>query len=450
MNFNGKTERRFKLNKGWLLFFTLLLIYNANVINIKYHESGDNLPVKYLAFSLIKEFNLDLDEYYPYLFKKYPYLLYNENVPYYLINTRGHYVHTQGPGGGILSFPIFFLASLFYDFSADSQIAFILTKLIASLLIALSAIFVYYGLKEIADEKIAFYISLVYSLCSCVWSISSQQMWQHTGSEFFLAMGIYFLLKGIKQRKFIAYSGFPLASAVVARPTNGIVFIILSIYVLHKYRDQLLGFISCAFVPLSFIMWYNQHYFGSIFIYGQLIYGPICALIKRGTPYIWSTPFLEGLTGVMFSPSRGLLVYSPVFIFSFLGSIYIWKKKEFILQKYLTIAALALICIACKWLSWWGGHTFGYRPVVDTVPFLSIFLIPVSEWIRTKKVLKFLFATSIIVSLCIQLIGAFLYDGSWDKSPDIDYNRQRLWSWRDSQIAYYIRRLTVPLIIKRK
>lgn len=444
------SEFIFKFKKELLLFFALLFVYNINFVNFKYPESGDNLPVRYIPFSIIKEFNLDLDEYYPHFVNKYPYLLYNKNVPYYLVRTGEHYVHTQGPGAGILSLPIFFLALIIFNFAPDSAIAFFLTKFTASLLIASSAAFLYSGLKEITKEKIAFYITLIYSLCSCVWSISSQQMWQHTGSEFFLAMSIYFLIKGLRQRKFVAYSGFSLASAVVARPTNGIVFIILLIYILHKYRDQLSKFIGYAAAPALFLMWYNHHYFGSIFIFGQLIYGPICALIKRGTPELWSSPFMEGLSGLMISPSRGLLVYSPVFVFSFVGIIRTWTQKNNLLQKYLSIAALSLIIIACKWFSWWGGHTFGYRPIVDTIPFLCIFLIPIFERIDSKKVLKSILVILALFSFCTQLIGSFLYDGGWNSSPNVDYNQERLWSWRDSQITYYIRKLGQVILGQKK
>lgn len=447
---NIKSIDRF-YKKELFLFFALLLIFNANLINLKYPESGDNLPVRYIPFSIIKEFNFDLDEYYSHFMKKYPSLVHNLNnkdVPYYLIYTGEHYVHTQGPGAGILSLPIFLFSLIFFNFTPDSRIAFFLTKFTASLLIASSAVFLYAGLKQIAKEKIAFYIALIYSLCSCVWSISSQQMWQHTGSEFFLAMSIYFLIKGLKQRKFVAYSGFSLASAVVTRPTNGIVFIILSIYILHKYRDQILKFIVYATAPTLFLIWYNHHYFGSIFIFGQLIYGPICALIKRGTPYLWSTPFVEGLSGLMFSPSRGLLVYSPVFMFSFLGIIYTWRRRNNLLQRYLSIAFLSLLVIACKWFSWWGGHTFGYRPIVDTMVFLCIFFIPIFERINKNKILKSIFVILVLFSFCIQLIGAFLYNDEWNSAPDIDHNQERLWSWTDNQIVYYVRKLAFSLFTK--
>ena len=203
----------------------------------------------------------------------------------------------------------------------------------------------------------------------------------------------------------------------------------------------MLRFALYAAVPALFLMWYNHYYFGSIFVSGQLIYGPVCALIKRGTSYIWSTPFFEGLSGLMLSPSRGLLVYSPLFIFSLIGIIYTWRKRDNLLQKYLSIVSLLLIVIACKWFSWWGGHTFGYRPIVDIVPFLCIFLIPIFERINSNKILKFTFVTLVLFSFCIQLIGAFLYNDEWNSSPDVDHNQERLWSWTDSQFIYYVRKL---------
>jgi hypothetical protein len=39
-------------------------------------------------------------------------------------------------------------------------------------------------------------------------------------------------------------------------------------------------------------------------------------------------------------------------------------------------------------------------------------------------------------SFGVQLIGAFCYPSSWEKSPvDVDLHHERLWDWRDNELT---------------
>ena len=45
---------------------------------------------------------------------------------------------------------------------------------------------------------------------------------------------------------------------------------------------------------------------------GQGVIGGHVALEKTGSESKWSTPIFRGALGLLFSPSRGIFIYSPV------------------------------------------------------------------------------------------------------------------------------------------
>ena len=55
-------------------------------------------------------------------------------------------------------------------------------------------------------------------------------------------------------------------------------------------------------------------------VYNHVTYGSILRQSYRSEVNMWGTPFYIGAFGVWFAPSRGLLIFSPIFLFS-LGSI---------------------------------------------------------------------------------------------------------------------------------
>lgn len=426
-----------------VFFLVLILIYLANFKLNPGH--GDALAFRYLPYSILYEGNFDLDEFHEKLITLYPTDLYEypsgEKIPYYLIKVKGHYLSSSGIGPSLLSLPFLFIPIVFFHLHPESWMIIFLSKLTASVFIALSAILIYLSVRLLSTKKKALFITFIYALCSGMWSITSQILIQQTGSEFFLALSIYFLVKGIKKAKFIPFVGLSLASAVIMRPTNFLVISIITIYVLHRHRDHFFGYLINSATPILLILGYNYHYHGSMFLFSQMICNPLGALYKTGSIKMWPTPILKGILGVLISPSRGLFIYSPVFTFAFVGMLLVWRKKQDILFRYFSMVVIVLIIIHSKWYDWWGGWTFGCRVLNDAVPFLVIFLLPMIDYLKGRKWLLTLFIITITISFFVQAIGVFLYDYEWDRNPNIDLNQNRLWSWKDGQLVYYIRNI---------
>ena len=90
---------------------------------------------------------------------------------------------------------------------------------------------------------------------------------------------------------------------VISRPTNAVIVAPLAIVVALCFRRRLVRFVLWSVPPIAFQLAYNWRYFGDPF-------RTQFPIIGSG---LWNAPFAEGFAGILLSPARGLLVYSPVF-----------------------------------------------------------------------------------------------------------------------------------------
>jgi hypothetical protein len=401
------------------------------------------------------------------------------SAKYYLSPTihTGKYASTFGLGAGMVALPVYAVARLLVS-SLEQRITLIwhLGKIVAAVLVTGSALFLFFAAAARVPLLAAFLLALAYGLGTCVWSTSSQALWQHGPCELFMAMGAYYLLR--KERRYAdALSGLGFGLAVFCRPT--IILVVLSVLLFHAWSDRrrLLRFVLGGLPVALVVLAYGQYTFGNPFTFGQLANGAI-AQGKTGNPSLWQTPLYLGASGLLFSPARGLLVYSPIALFALWGMGRAFRDAAWKDLRPLALGAVALFVLSSKWFDWWGGWCFGYRPIVDTATLLAFLALPIVERVRRTRYLRASFAVLLSWSVAVQIIGAFAYDvGGWNtgvvyevttpgsearvtfddkeaairrarerggqvvqRGRDIDAreNRHRLWSITDSPIPYYV------------
>ncbi len=148
--------------------------------------------------------------------------------------------------------------------------------------------------------------------------------------------------------------------AVLAKPTGIIVAPLLFGYLLMKKRA-----LSVTVLPILtgsvgalLSMTYNIMRFGSPLSFGQ--------------PWAFSVAAVsEGLAGLLFSPGRGLLWYSPVALLGLVGIARLWRH----MSRRPEAALIALIFAAfmlvhAAWEFWGGGRAWGPRFLLPTLPLL--------------------------------------------------------------------------------
>ena len=269
-------------------------------------------------------------------------------------------------------------------------------------------------------------VAAVYAFGTSSLSVSSQALWQHGPSQLGIAAAIYLLVGGREAERWIGVSGFPLALAVISRPTDLFLVAPLGLYVLVYFPKQIGRVLFFALPPLAFQLWYNATYQGNAFW--------IQVPILQGE--YWTGRFWEGLSGLLFSPARGLFVYSPIFLFSLVTLAMSWRRGGDPLLRAAGVGALLVLLLYCRWSMWWGGHTFGPRLLADITPVLAFALYPVSDALNRNWWAKAVFFTAILWSVAAHSIGAFWDDIGWNAHPeDVDRAPQRLWSWTDNQLV---------------
>jgi len=419
-----------------IYFFGWLFLYRIGV-NELLIQSADAVPATYLPVSVLKEGNFDLNEYYDYFRKKWPDGDDKMAKPYYLAySVRGDIVSYFPTMNVVMALP-FYAPFIFLNVPANSELIPIFGRAASSSFAALSAVFVYLiSLYLIKDKKKSLLIFFSYAFGTITWGLSSQTLWQHGPSQMLLAVSLYLVLLGLKDVRFIKYAGLTLSLATLVRPTGIIPALFFTLFVFLRYRRELLKFIGFSLIPLIFQFWYNNEYFGGIFLHSY----------ESQQFTNWTGKFPEGFFGLWLSPSKGILPYSPIFLLSFFGIYLIWSNKAkfskdiLLLFKFLSIVILIFTLVMGRWVHWYGGWGFGYRMAVDVIPFLALFLLPVVQHPHWKKLI-YIYIPLFIWSVIVEISGVVFDFRHWhtlyDNGP---IETGWLWSIKNSEMVYYFRR----------
>ena len=476
-----------------LLFVVLLCFYHAN---LAFLPVGDAVPNVALPISLLEERNITFtpDEF-PGMFRWKLHgaagrgeagdgRLELAGSRYYLgKSTRdGEYVNYYGLGAGLTALPVFAVVDFFVeDFAQRVNLALHTGKFVAAMCVAGSAVFVYLAAGLYCKRRSALLIAMAYGLGTGVYSTSSQALWQHGPNELFLALGAYLLLRAREHPRFAAGCGLALGMAVLCRPTSFVFVVFAGIHLMRLGRRPFAHFICGGAVPAAVLGVYHQVYMGAPWRFAQVTDIAVHVQQKTGSANAWPFRWHESIPGLLFSPSRGLFLYSPFIAFSFIGAVRVWRDVRFVDLRPLTLAALATAVIQFSWFDWWGGWSYGYRPLVDLMPYLAILLAPVIEAVWRHRVGLSLFVVTLSWSILVQLLGAFAYHSAWNDRFVYSYSnvangepaelfaledarelladpawrfvrqghcnvdrpecRYRLWSWRESQIVFLLENL---------
>lgn len=473
--------------RAYALFFSALIVYFANAGALP--PESDSLPNIYLPASLIADGDAAFSPFEaPFMFLWSAEDRHGDAMPiqvpgwtqrapgstksyaehyqegrlkfagwrYYLVPTTRErattgeplFVGTFGPIAGFIMLPIAGLAHA-VGLELGPALLSLLGKATAALLVAASASFVYLTALEFLTPRRALLVAAAYAFGSCAWAVASQSLWQQTPEMFFLSLGLLFLLRKPGTGMHALYGGLALSAAAACRPTAALIAVLAGASLLIHDR-RAFGLFVLGAIPFSLaaLAW-NWYYFGSPLDFGQLAAGERVAQFKTGSPAVWQTPLWVGAAGLLVSPARGLLIYSPFLIAAFAGGVLAWTDSRYRALRWLTLAVPALWVPAFLWFDWWGGWAYGYRPIMDSLPMLVMLCVPSLEWILARLAMKVAFSLALAWSVFVQALGAAAYSPwGWNMkvvdatgaraNVDLPAHQQRLWSFRDWQIGYLI------------
>jgi hypothetical protein len=180
-----------------LILCVLLPIY---IVNFRLTGAGDSLPTRVLPFSILREGNLDLDE-----FTWSPRL--DGRLPYYVCRSGEHIYSVSTIGTALVVTPLYVLPAWWlaangvgYDDVRARVVIVVMERIAAALLTVLSAAVLFMVLRRLTTHRWALALTFIYALGTSTWSISSQALWPHALSELGLVVLTAILLSPVPSR----------------------------------------------------------------------------------------------------------------------------------------------------------------------------------------------------------------------------------------------------------
>jgi 4-amino-4-deoxy-L-arabinose transferase-like glycosyltransferase len=364
------------------------------------------------------------------------------------VETRGHYLSYYPIVTPILITPLYVIPYILLKLThypidmfnpGFVSIVYMSEKLSASLIAAISGIFVFLFLKHLLNRKTALICAIIYAFATNTWSISSQGLWQQGLVELLLSIILYILIKNENSNSNInyIYLGGLTGLLVFNRPVDCLILLPIIYYIAQSQRKNIISYLIAALLSGFPFALYNFYYFNNLFGgYGNLL-----------SQFSLSSASFVGFMGLLISPSRGLFVYSPILILSLFGFLKISRisnMKFKNLLKLFVFSILIQVTVYSCFRVWWSGWSYGPRFLIGMLPILTLFLglyltdyVSDKTWGRRGKITTFFIFLLVIISIFVQIVGVFYYpNGNWDGEPDnVDLHPERLWDINDSQIT---------------
>ena len=427
-------------------FMRGLLLFALAFANLSDIWSPDVLPNALLPFTLLREGNVDYDEFVfrpadrgssavsgrfdseAYFFRAcgpstataaagVPRSKGGPPAP----GPNDHVCSVFPPGMGILALP-FFLPSIITGAEAlDVGLLLRVGHLAAAFYETLAALLLWAVLRRMVGERAALALVLLYFLGTSVRTVASQALWQHPGVHLAVSGALWLVLheRGLSlRREFIA--GIALGLGGFVRQTTAL----LALGTAGPRARAALVALAGAAIGLTPLLAFNWLAFGSPLEMG---YGT--------KPF--DTPPLDGLYGLLFSPSRGLFVYEPWALLALGGLAMARFGGGRIAERLGTLLLVWILVLGLysTYAEWWGGRVFGPRFLDDLA---AVLIVGLAWGIRSggfaHPVMRALLWLSAAWSFLIFNAAAFVYDQKWDTAPvNVNDDPSKIFNWADPQ-----------------
>lgn len=443
-----------------VLFLLAFLLYNLNFRTI---NSADTLGASLLPFVI-------LDTHVPWVSAASP-LIRPENIVSFI--PSGTLLYPAYPiVTPLLVTPLYVLPYIIMKLlhipldMTDGTcflIVYAMEKVAASVVTAAAVVAFYAGMRKIIRNRTAMATALILAFGTSMWSINSQALWQH-GMIAFLFSVIFALIVWNEEKGDLRISvalGICSALLVFTRPADLFLVLPALVYALfygRKFIALYLGSGTLAAIP---IIAYNEMAAGNLFGgYGSLL-----------SEFSYTAQAVSAhLAGVLVSPSRGLLVFTPVVLLAIPGILMIRSRIPGPgLQRVLYCCGIAVILevlVYSAFNCWWAGTTYGPRFLAGSLPavfiLVGIALDGIADSVQKGRKARSPWASMLLLllvllvgwSVFVQVVGAFYYpNGNWNDSPatftaEKSFARadtSRLWDVKDNQIFRTV--LAGPIIV---
>ena len=305
-------------------------------------------------------------------------------------------------------------------------------KLTASICVALAVTFAYLTARRALSRRMALMVTIGLGLGTGYWSSASQTLWQSETALLGLALAVLTFSATSAGRGSGALTGAGLALALAARPQLApAVAVMLAGF---AWRHRLAAAYAAAIVVAAgaALVFVNLRWFGNPMGALPLLTAANADIHATGATF---TAGYDGYAGLLVSPSRGILIFSPVVLVAVAGVRAALRGGARHAEFWCLAAAAAQFVLYGSYSVWWGGHTFGPRYMTDVLPLL-VPMAALALSTRHSRAWNGVAAAALAWSIAVAATGAFCYpNDAWNTSPtDVDRDHARLWSISDNQI----------------
>ncbi|WP_257386959.1 hypothetical protein [Tahibacter caeni] len=423
-----------------LLALACFLIYNANLRVI---GAGDTVSARYLPLLLWHDGTLEPAAQARWFAHGHPMALpryrpandagaavHFEPTAYWLIRTREHELASFYPVvTPLLVAPLYLPAVRWLDAQGWEQpqvdrVAEWMEKLAASLLAAAASVLVFLLLRR-EGNRWCLPLALAFAFGTNTWMISSQALWQHGTGELLIALALLLVLAPANAAR-LALLGAVCVLAAANRPPDALIAAAIGFFVLWRDWRSTRWLIAGAAVPLAALLYYNLGFLGHL-AGGYGVVKPPVNFFQSG----WS-----GLAGLLVSPARGLLVFSPFLAFVAVGLVRRLRSPE----TRVLAAALALAVVGQLLLyahgDWRAGASWGARWLTDVLPVLIWLLAPAP--LALRPIARGVFVAAVAFSIGVQAVGAFWYTRTSDERLFAGDPASLRGAWDPANIPYLV------------
>ncbi len=311
----------------------------------------------------------------------------------------------------------------------------IVAKLTASLLVAVAVVLAFLIARRRISTTSAVLLAIGYGLGTNVWAAG-----QTLGGHESVAVGLTGALLVLASPGPVA-TGWPawsamamLAVAGAARPQIAPAVAILALGFLARSGFRRWWPLSVLLVAGTVAVWFNLQWFGH----------PLGAVPRlealHATVHASSGTFnapWRGAVGLLLSPSRGLLIFSPVVLLCLPGVRPALREGWRGPLLWCLAASICQFALYASYTVWWGGHSYGPRYALDALPPLIPLAAAGAPTLARHRLTRLIAVAALAWSVLLAATGAFSYPAErWNTDPaEVDLHHERLWDWKDPQFV---------------
>jgi hypothetical protein len=118
----------------------------------------------------------------------------------------------------------------------------------------------------------------------------------------------------------------------------------------------------------------------------------------------WTNPHFFDM---LFSYRKGLFLYTPIYLVSLVGLVFLWKERKFELLSWIGFFLL-ITYVFSSWWMWYYGGSFSSRVYIEYLPFFMILMAIAFQNIKTKPI-RIAYISLIVLLILICQIQIFQY-----------------------------------------